>query len=260
MNKFHKIIFTLCAIATGLTASAQSETTGALQWSSMHDVHYEIYAALNFGGVAPIPLPAEIRKIDGYNPNMNFIVGATATKWLGPDKKWGVAAGIRLENKGMKTKATVKNYGMEIIQDGSRLKGNWTGKVQTSYHSNQITIPVTATYRISRRVYANLGPYISFAVNNDFNGHVHDGYLREGDPTGNKVTFEGDSEATYDFRNDLRTFLWGAQLGMSWQAFKHLNVNANLTWGFNDIFKSSFNTITFNMYPIYFNVGFGYAF
>ena len=32
----------------------------------------------------------------------------------------------------MITKATVKNYGMEIIgNDGNRLKGNWTGGVKT---------------------------------------------------------------------------------------------------------------------------------
>ena len=45
-----------------------------------------------------------------------------------------------------------------------------------------------------------------------------------------------------------------------WRAFKHLSVFADLTWGLNDIFKKDFNTITFAMYPIYLNVGFGYAF
>ena len=45
-----------------------------------------------------------------------------------------------------------------------------------------------------------------------------------------------------------------------WRAFKHLNVYADLTWGLNDIFQKDFDTITFAMYPIYLNVGFGYAF
>ena len=35
---------------------------------------------------------------------------------------------------------------------------------------------------------------------------------------------------------------------------------ADLTWGLNDIFKKDFDTISFAMYPIYLNVGFGYAF
>ena len=49
-------------------------------------------------------------------------------------------------------------------------------------------------------------------------------------------------------------------LGGEWRAFKHLNVYADLTWGLNDIFKKDFDTISFAMYPIYLNVGFGYAF
>ena len=41
---------------------------------------------------------------------------------------------------------------------------------------------------------------------------------------------------------------------------KVLEFGDNLTWGCNGIFKSSFKTITFTMYPIYLNLGFGYAF
>ena len=43
----------------------------------------------------------------------------------------------------MITKATVKNYGMEIIgNDGNRLKGNWTGGVKTKVRNAYITVPV----------------------------------------------------------------------------------------------------------------------
>lgn len=62
------------------------------------------------------------------------------------------------------------------------------------------------------------------------------------------------------FSDNLRKFQWGLQLGGEWRAFKHLNVYADLTWGLNDIFKKDFDTIAFAMYPIYLNVGFGYAF
>ena len=70
----------------------------------------------------------------------------------------------------------------------------------------------------------------------------------------------GESVATYDFSDDLRRFQWGIQFGGEWKAFKHLNVYADLTWGLNDIFKKNFDTISFAMYPIYLNVGFGYSF
>ena len=91
-------------------------------------------------------------------------------------------------------------------------------------------------------------------------GHVYEGYLREDDPTGPKVEFTDGKIATYDFSDDLRHFQWGLQVGAGWRAFKHLNVYADLTWGLNDIFKNNFNTVTFAMYPIYLNIGFGYAF
>ena len=44
------------------------------------------------------------------------------------------------------------------------------------------------------------------------------------------------------------------------QAANGENLYAELTWGMNDIFKTDFDTISFAMYPIYLNVGFGYAF
>ncbi len=110
------------------------------------------------------------------------------------------------------------------------------------------------------RTSLTFGPYLAYAYKNEFDGYVYNGYLREGDPTGNKYVFEGDSRASYDFGDELRKFQWGLQAGVTWMAYSHLAVNANLSWGLNDIFVSSFKTVTFNMYPIYLNVGFGYLF
>ena len=100
----------------------------------------------------------------------------------------------------------------------------------------------------------------SYILSREFSGHVYDGYLREDNPTGPKVEFTDNKVATYDFSNDLRHFQWGLQAGAGWRAFKHLNIYADLTWGLNNIFKNDFHTITFAMYPIYLNIGFGYAF
>ena len=67
-------------------------------------------------------------------------------------KKWGLSPGVRLETKGMETKAAVKNYGMAIIQDGATVSGRWTGMVQTRYHSQQLVFPLTAVFKAHKRL------------------------------------------------------------------------------------------------------------
>ncbi len=259
--KIKRYIIGIFAVALGsIAATAQVDRSAGIIRSMLHGVEYEVYAGANIGGASPLPLPAEIREINSYNPQLNFHIGANVTKWLDVQKRWGVAVGLRLETKGMETKATVKNYGMAIIQDGATVSGRWTGKVQTRYHSQQLVVPLTAVFKAHRRLKVHAGPYLAFAFNNDFDGYVYEGYLRDGDPTGIKWPFEGDARASYDFGDNLRHFQWGMQGGITWTAYKHLLVNANLAWGCNDIFESSFKTVTFNLYPIYLNFGFGYLF
>ena len=150
---------------------------------------------------------------------------------------------------------------MEIIgEGGERIKGNWTGYVKTNVKNTYLAFPVLATHQFYRRFSMNLGPYFAYMLEGDFSGNVYVGYLRDCVPTGIKVVFADGNNAPYDFSKNLRRFQWGAQLGAEWRAFKHLNVYADLTWGLNDIFQKDFDTITFAMYPIYLNVGFGYAF
>lgn len=259
-----KIIAFICLsvfIGSTMKTEAQEERNHGIIWSATHGLEYEVRAGFNIGGTSPIPLPEEIRAITGYKPNVCLSIEGSVTKWLSTDKKWGIILGLRLENKGMETEARVKNYSMEIIGDGGeRLEGNWTGNVKTKFKSSYFSVPVQVAYQLSSRVRLNAGPYVSIKTNGDFNGYVSDGYLRKGDPTGTKVEFKDENTAPYDFSKDLRNFQWGVQAGTEWKAFKHLNVYADLTWGLNDIFKKEFKTITFSMYPIYLNVGFGYAF
>ena len=44
------------------------------------------------------------------------------------------------------------------------------------------------------------------------------------------------------------------------RACPHLLVGLDLTWGLKDMFKKDFETIAFNMYPVYLRLNFGYAF
>lgn len=244
-----------------LSLSAQDNRNQTLINAALHGWEYEIKAGFNIGGTAPLPFPEEIRSVDSYNPTLSITLEGNMTKWLDARKRWGVTTGLRLENKGMRTKATVKNYGMEIIgSDGNRLKGNWTGGVRTKVQNSYLTVPILASFKASDRIVLKAGPYLSYLIDKEFSGYVYEGYLREGNPTGDKINFKDGAIANYDFSDELRKFHWGIQAGLDWKAFKHLKVYADLNWGVNDIFRDDFETISFSMYPIFLNVGFGYAF
>lgn len=261
MVKLKILVFLIFFFGHCTLSNAQEKIKGNFQ--VRHDtIVFQIRTGINIGGFTPIPLPAEIRQINKFDPKLNFSVEGSATYWFEKEKKtWGIKSGIRLENKSMETDSRVKNYRMEIIgENGETVAGNWTGGVNTQVNNSYITIPILATYAINEKWELSLGTFFSFLIDKDFSGYVYDGYLREGGPTGNKVVFSGDKTATYDFSDKLRKFTYGLELGGSYKVSSHLNVFSNLTWGLNDIFKSDFETITFGMRPVYLNLGFGYTF
>lgn len=94
----------IVTVVAAMTASAQNETTPGLIWSALHNIEYEVNAGVNIGGTSPLPLPAEIRSIDSYSPNLSLSIGATATKWFGSTKRWGIVLGVGLDTKGMQTR------------------------------------------------------------------------------------------------------------------------------------------------------------
>ncbi len=250
----------LIIVIASQEAYAQKDRNRGIIWSSLVGLEYQIKAGINIGGTSPLPLPAEIRKIDSYNPDLGLSLGTEITKWFGGHQKFGAIIGLTLDTRTMRTDATVKNYGMELIQEGQKVSGRWTGGVKTKFRSSYLTFPVLFGYKVSKRVNLKVGPYFSYLISKNFSGYVHDGYLREGDPTGIKVEYTDGKTAPYDFSDELSPFQWGARLGVDWRAFKHLNVFSDLSWGLNDVFKRSFDTITFKMYAIYLNTGFAYHF
>ena len=251
------VAFIALAVYMQTALYAQENQNRTLINAALHGWEYEIRAGVSIGGTSPLPLPVEIRSIDAYNPTLALMLEGNAIKWLGKTKKWGVITGVRLETKNMITKATVKNYGMEIIGgDGNRMKGNWTGGVRTKVQNTYLTLPVLASWKASPRWSLHAGPYFSYLLDGTFSGDVYEGYLREGDPTGDKINFTNGAVAS----EHERKFQWGIQVGADWKAYKHLKVYTHLTWGLNDLFEKDFQTITFAMYPIYLNLGFGYTF
>lgn len=251
------LCLTLGLLGLTMPLHAQKSEGESILRAALKGWHVKLRAGFLLGGTTPLPLPQEIRSIDKYNPTMNIAIEGNAQKMFDPTK-WGIAIGARLETKGMKTDATVKNYHMEMTaDDGGYMVGAWTGHVKTNVRSTYLTFPILAIYKVAPRWELRGGPYLSWMYDGNFSGEAYDGYLRHGDPTGEKAEV---SRASYDFSDDLRRFQWGVQVGAEWQAYKHLSVYADLTWGINSIFPKDFESISFAMYPVYLNAGFSYLF
>ena len=148
MKKYQSInIIVVLLFVSIFTAQAQEERNQGIIWSYLHGWEYGIKAGFNIGGTSPLPLPKEIRKIDSYALGIAISIEGNATKWFDP--KWGMTVGVRLENKNMTTEATVKNYGMKIINtNGGELQGLWTGGVKTKVKNSYLTIPVVEALEI----------------------------------------------------------------------------------------------------------------
>ena len=235
-----KIFIALFAsiIAFAATASNNSEEKN---WS------VRLSAGYNLGGTSPLPLPVEIRGIEGFNPGVNFSF-EESVQFLFGKGHWGLRFGARVESKGMTTNADTKNYYMSVANDDGIVSGYWTGKVETNVKNIYLTTPVLAVYQINKRWNVSAGAYLSYLLKGEFTGYAYDGYLREGDPTGEKTELD---KAPYDFSSDIRKIQWGLQAGGEYQLCNHLAIFADIKWGLNGIFPSDYSSITFALYPVY---------
>ena len=238
-------IMILLALFVAIGASAQTD-----------DNNMEVKARVGYsiGATAPIGIPATIRSIEAYRLTPSLMAGADVDFRL--KDNWGVMVGLRIENKAMDADATTKGYRMELVKGDSKIEGLFTGKVEQDVTEWMLTVPVMATYRLSR-VTLKAGPYLSVLLSKDFSGIASDGYLRQGDPTGPRVnmgTKEGEW-ATYDFSDEMRTLQMGVAVGVDWQVHRHIGLSADLSWGLTGIFNSDFKTVEQTLFPIYGTIG-----
>ena len=219
---------------------------------------YRIKGGFSIGGTVPVPLPAEIRKIESYNPLLNLMLGAEVRQSI--HRNWSLTSGLQVESKGMETRARVKSYRLTMVSGNEgEISGVFTGTVRTRVKNSYLTLPLLATWRPERQAKWGIkaGVYGSFLLDGEFSGSAYDGYLREGDPTGERIDI---TTASYEFSEELQRWNWGVQLGAEWRPFSHLLTGIDLSWGVNSILKKNFDVITCKMYPIYGTLNFGYLF
>lgn len=79
--KIYPYIFSLLAcIGIALPGYSQVDRNETLIRSALHGLEYEIKAGFSIGGTAPLPLPVEIRSIDGYNPTLAISIGGRSNQ------------------------------------------------------------------------------------------------------------------------------------------------------------------------------------
>lgn len=217
---------------------------------------YKVRLGYNIGGTSPLGMPATIRSLNSYKIQPNFLLGFDVQKDF--TDKWGLMAGLRLESKGMEVDATVKNYHMTIVRGGETLTGYFTGNNVSEAEMQMLTIPLLATFRLGDRLQLKLGPYFSYLTTHNFRGHVYGGYLRKGNPTGDKIVMNDETPSTYDFSDDMRRLQYGLDFGLDWNLYHRWGVYADVAWGLNGVHKSSFHTIEQTLYPIYGSFGVTY--
>ena len=224
-----------------------------------------VRAGYVIGGTTPVPLPAEIRKINSFSPRGGVSLGIDGYRMF--SKRWGISLGAHFFWEGFHTNADVKNYYVWLEQEGEITKGYFTGTNVTNTEMWGVTVPLLATFRISPRWNLSFGPYLSYYFKQTFSGEVFDndqgvGYLREDSPVGTKILMTRENPTPYpdNFADSMVPFSVGMEVGFDWKALRHMNVFGSLDWGMTDIWKRDFEAISFHMYPIYGTIGVAYRY
>ena len=191
---------------------------------------FNLFLGYNIGATAPIPIPAEVRKIESYNPKFNPSMGLNIGYRF--NNKWGAGTGIAVDWKGMRVKDEVKYMYTSIttIQGNDKFTGYFVGKNMTNIDMPYRTVPIYAPYNFNEKWSARLGIYAAKALYSKFNGSVNNGYIRVGTPTGQKQEIDGDG-ATFDFSEDIRDYDCGLQAGGEYKRKNRVGCYANLNWG-----------------------------
>ncbi|GHT45238.1 membrane protein [Bacteroidia bacterium] len=217
---------------------------------------YKIQVGYHLGGSSPLPLPAEIRAIEKYSPEVFAPhVALEVTRWF--NEKWGIAAQVALDGKGFTVRDRVKSLYTEIEIDGNPdpQTGNFTGKNTTEVHNSYFTVPVTAAYRSSDRWLTQLGVYAAYLYNPHFSGTASDGYIRRESPIGEKIEVP---HASFDFSKEQNRFDYGFVLAEEWNFHGKFALRGQLNWGIRSLFPADFTGMAFNMYNIYGMIGISY--
>jgi hypothetical protein len=195
-------------------------------------------------------MPNNISKIESYSPNLTPTIETEALRWI--NKRVGVSAGLRSENKGMKSTASVREYSMKL---GGELDGKFDGIVDTKMTFNYLGLPILAHYVFTESFSLYAGAYYAYLLNGEFKGTARDGTLDNGTNTPSV-----DSEP-YDYSRDLRHYDAGFSIGLNFLPYnEHILLSFDFNYGLVSVFQDNFDYISDDMQNVYGKFSVGYVF
>lgn len=236
-------IYSLCIIGTLICVSGYAQERFNADKLGKFDVR--LSGGITIGGSAPMNFPAEIRKINSYEPAVPFFAEVQTVYYL--NSSWGVGAAVNYTGQGMSTSATVKGYQTTFndSEDASQnVRGYFYGDIATNVKNTYVQVPVTAHFALGKKWELNAGPYVAFAVSRRFSGSAADGYFRNITPTGTKIQI---TDGRYDFRKDVRTFDWGGTIGGQFFMTDAVFFRGQFNYGAISMMKTSFESISFDL-------------
>jgi len=204
---------------------------------------------VNLGGTMPRPMPNSISKVESYSPNLTPNIEAGTLRWM--SKKVGVSTGIRFENKGMKSTASVKEYSMNFED----FHGKFRGTVDTEMSFNYLGLPISAHYALMENFFVYAGAYYAYLLDGKFKGAVSDGILNGGS---GKMDVNREE---YDFSSELRNYDAGLIIGLNFLPYnEHILLSLGFNYGLVSVFPSDFNGVADDMQNVYGKFSIGYLF
>ncbi|GGH25830.1 porin family protein [Dyadobacter endophyticus] len=222
-------------------------------------VSLNVRAGVSIGAATPVGIPVSVRKIESYNPGFQPTVEAGLGYRF--SAKFGLATGLRFEQKGMTTDARVKAYYTTFNEAGSNgnesVTGYFTGRVKTKIKNSYLTLPLHLTYHNNSSFTFKAGGFVSLLLDNRFSGDAREGYIRNQTPVGEREDIDA---ASYDFSDNVRRVNAGIEVGTDYRLSSNFFISANLNYALTPLMEPGFRSIDFGLHNIYLNLGIGYRF
>lgn len=285
-----RLLMALAMMFTATTVSAQvdgvdasdKEKDDVIAGIDMRHWNFDIRAGYSVGGTMPRNFPAELRGVNSFSPKFNYRLGFDVEYRF--NKQWGLLSGIYIESKGFKGDAVMKGFDVSMKQGTVEMNGPYFGNVEMNLSQTGLTIPVQASWYVTRKLKVRGGFYVSILSNREMSGYAYgkldeDGnataYIRKGDirgelvEIGDKVDNVGKDgnvipakpgEFTSDmFEDYMRAFQWGFGAGVDWYFSRHWGIFGDLSYGLNAVFNDKEgNPINLGLYPLYGTFGIVY--